>query len=91
MNTYVVYSHHYGGKEGDTHRQVDRVQAASIRAWQKDPELAIVFGDDDGNITGVVRDFDAVYLESAVLEPYPTKEASWDGDTNTNPGGNPIA
>lgn len=66
MNTYVVYSHQYGGKEGGENRRVDRIQAAAIGVWQNDPELAVIFGDEDGNTIGVIRDFDAVYLESAV-------------------------
>ena len=66
MNTYVVYSHQYGGKDGGEPRRVDRIEADSVSFWQNDPELAVIFDDEEGNTIGVVRDFDAIYLESAV-------------------------
>lgn len=67
MNTYVVYSHQYGGKDraGDG-RKVDRIQAEGIQVRQADPEVVVTFTDSKGLVIGVVRDFDAIYLESAV-------------------------
>lgn len=72
MNTYVVYSHRFNKDDGDT-RQVDRVQAGSISFAQSDEATnLVIFYDNLGEVTGVVSDFDAVYLESAVLKPHPT-------------------
>lgn len=66
MNTYVVLSHQYGGKDAGESQRRDRILADSVILRHDDPEVVVVFDDEEGRIIGIVRDFDAVYLESSV-------------------------